>query len=367
MPTSRKKAIRIKKAREKALKLALSHKGKLLYIYGEKEIHLGYGDCSGFCRHVYRKAFNIDIGDTTSAQVKQGMKVPNDDANEGDIIFFKNIGRKGVSHAGIVTKPGRFIGLQINGCRERNYLRGFWKTKFMQIRSVIGLPRREKEMLKKAAAKQEASNEERVVHVYAVTTTGNEMKDALVKKDLTQASEIWKSSGISFRLKSITRHTDEAFRFKNGEFIGGLLLNKQPKKVQKLIRYSPKGSTRRDVVVIYLTSKAFKDVGANRTTTGAIYFFGKKIGPRVATILLAANSKERAQMLAHELGHALFVNPLTGKAVNPSRTLNPKEPSHDTDKRNLMYPKPPANPVIKKSQREKARQSILVREVKQAK
>ncbi|WP_162309386.1 C40 family peptidase [Cohnella abietis] len=349
--------------RRKIINFARSHKGKLLYIFGEKDIDLGYGDCSGFCRYVIIKTTGIDIGDKTSHQVKHGKKIPKSEARTGDIIFFKNMYRKGVSHVGIVTRPGYFIGLQFRkGCQEECYLNGYWKIKFMQIRRIIGLSTSERGMLKMADNKVSTSKHRNlVVNVYVVTSTGNSIKDAIIKRDLNQASKIWESSGITFRLKSITRHTDESYRFKDGEFLGGIFLNKQPKKVQKLIKYSPTGSTRKDVVVIYLTSKSFKDIGANRKTTGAIYFYGKKLGPRVATILLATNTRERTQMLAHELGHALFVNPLTGRSINPSRTIDPKETSHDLDKKNLMYPKPPSKPVINQTQRDRAKKSTLIR------
>ncbi|MBW7454841.1 NlpC/P60 family protein [Paenibacillus sepulcri] len=352
-----------KKVRRKVISFARSYKGKLMYIFGEKEINIGYGDCSGFCNYVFSKTTGIDIGDKTSLQIKQGKKIPKNEARTGDIIFFKNTYRKAVSHVGIVTKPGYFIGLQSRGgCRERGYLNGFWKNKFMHIRRILNLSKSEMGKLKMVNNKASSTkNSPLIVNVHVVTSTGNPIKDSIIKKDLNRASKIWESSGITFRLKSITRHTDESYKFKNGEFSGGILLNKQPKKVQKLIRYSPKGSTRNDVVVIYMNSKSFKDVEAKRTTTGAIYFFGKKTGPRVATILLATNSRERAQMLAHELGHALFVNPVTGRSINPSRTMDPNETSHDSDKKNLMYPKPPSKPHINQTQREKAKKSTLIR------
>ncbi|WP_349254218.1 NlpC/P60 family protein [Paenibacillus sp. RC67] len=277
-------------------------------------------------------------------------------AHPGDLIFFKNIYRYGVSHVGIVTEPGRFIGLQTReGCEEHTYLKGYWRRKFMQIRRVLNHGK--VIQVKKKTNKTQPI----IVNVYTVITTDNKISDERIKQDLKQASEIWSVCGISFRLKKIVRLSSKQFKFKDGEFHSGLFLNKQPLKVQKLIRFNPPGCTRNDVVVIYMDSQSFWDEGAKRVTTGGIFFYKLDQGPRTATIVLASNSKERSQMLAHELGHALFVDPATGLAINPSPTRDRKERSHDRNRKNLMYPKPPKKPILNQRQCLKARKSILIK------
>ncbi|MDF2925044.1 MAG: hypothetical protein K0R57_3958 [Paenibacillaceae bacterium] len=347
------------RVRNRIVQLARSKVGKLVYSFGKKNIATGRGDCSGFCNFIFLKSVGINIGSRTSIQIKKGWKVHENKEMPGDIVFFRNIYRKGVSHVGIVSRPGSFIGLQTTGCKERSYMRGYWKNKFMHIRRI--------NLVNKKGSKHMTNNEQvfisaqRIVNVYVVVCTGNSMSDGKIKMDIRGANRIWKSSGISFRLKGITRHTEEAYRFKEREFVGGILLNKQPKKVQKLIRYNPVSSSRNDIAVIYLDTSSIRDVKAKRITTGAIYFFNRKQGPRTATILMASNSSQRAQMLAHEFGHALFVDPVSGLAVNPSPTMAPKDPTHDLERKNLMFPKPPAKPVTNQNQRNKALKSTLIR------
>lgn len=115
---------------------ARSFIGKLTYVFGGKNIAGGTGDCSGFTNYVFQKAAGINIGHGTSTQITKGSKVSKDDAQPGDLIFFQGTYRAGVSHVGIVTKKGYFVGLGNSGCKEASYTSGYWDRHFMQIRRV---------------------------------------------------------------------------------------------------------------------------------------------------------------------------------------------------------------------------------------
>lgn len=125
------------KKRTKLVSTARSYQKKLRYKFGKKRIPAGQGDCSAFTKHVVYTALKIKLGNSTLEQVKVGRRIPINQAKPGDLIFFKNMYRKGVSHVGIVTKPGSFIGLQITGCYETTYRTGFWAEKLMEIRRII--------------------------------------------------------------------------------------------------------------------------------------------------------------------------------------------------------------------------------------
>lgn len=114
---------------------ANSYKGKLRYVFGGKNIESGGGDCSGFTYHVYKK-HGIDIGHGTSTQIGKGRAIDKSDAQAGDIVFFQGTYRAGVSHVGIVTRPGYCVSLASSGCQEHSYTTGYWGGHYMQIRRL---------------------------------------------------------------------------------------------------------------------------------------------------------------------------------------------------------------------------------------
>lgn len=114
---------------------ANSFKGKLRYVFGGKNIASGGADCSGFTYYVY-KQHGIDIGHGTSTQVGKGRAINKSEAQAGDLVFFKGTYRAGVSHVGIVTRPGYCVSLASSGCSEHSYTSGYWGGHYMQIRRL---------------------------------------------------------------------------------------------------------------------------------------------------------------------------------------------------------------------------------------
>ncbi|MED3832926.1 NlpC/P60 family protein [Peribacillus frigoritolerans] len=119
------------------VKLARSFKGSIRYVFGSKNIAGGTGDCSGFTNYVYKKAIGKDIGQGTSAQIRKGSQVSKASAQAGDLVFFQGTYRSGVSHVGIVTRPGYCVSLASSGCKEHSYTSGYWGSHYMQIRRVL--------------------------------------------------------------------------------------------------------------------------------------------------------------------------------------------------------------------------------------
>ncbi|MED4456204.1 NlpC/P60 family protein [Metabacillus fastidiosus] len=123
---------------QKVVEIANSYKGDLVYKFGGKNINSGVGDCSGFTYYVYKQV-GIDIGHGTSVQVTKGKKINTADAQPGDLVFFQNTYKRGVSHVGVVTRKGYCVSLKSSEpyCAEHSYTTGYWGEKFMQIRRVL--------------------------------------------------------------------------------------------------------------------------------------------------------------------------------------------------------------------------------------
>lgn len=123
--------------RKKVVNLARSYKGELTYLWSSMNVPGGTADCSGFTFYILKNAAGYNLGRGTSSQVTKGKKIAKSSAQPGDMVFFKNTYRTGVSHVGIVTTPGMCVSVHDGGCTEHSYTSGYWGGKFMQINRVF--------------------------------------------------------------------------------------------------------------------------------------------------------------------------------------------------------------------------------------
>ena len=65
-------------------------------------------DCSGFVYYVYR-SMGINISRTMTTMYSQGTPVSKSELEPGDIVFFRNTYKSGLSHVGIYVGDGKFI------------------------------------------------------------------------------------------------------------------------------------------------------------------------------------------------------------------------------------------------------------------
>ena len=65
-------------------------------------------DCSGFVYYVYRN-LGINISRTQTVMYSQGKPVSKSDLQPGDLVFFQNTYKAGLSHVGIYVGDGQFI------------------------------------------------------------------------------------------------------------------------------------------------------------------------------------------------------------------------------------------------------------------
>lgn len=91
----------------------------------------GAFDCSGFTSFVHR-AHGIDISRSSRDQFRQGTPVSRNDLQPGDVVFFENTYRAGISHVGLYVGDGKFIhaanprcGVKITGLDSDYYARRY--------------------------------------------------------------------------------------------------------------------------------------------------------------------------------------------------------------------------------------------------
>ena len=87
---------------------AKNYIGKVRYVFGATDVESGISDCSAFTQYVFKK-HGVDIGRDTISQYGKGTAVDKNYLQPGDLVFFKNTYRKGVSHVGIYIGNGDFV------------------------------------------------------------------------------------------------------------------------------------------------------------------------------------------------------------------------------------------------------------------
>ena len=66
-------------------------------------------DCSGFTWYVYQKATGMDITRGVEEQWQFGQSIGHGEWQAGDIVFFENTFKRGLSHVGIYINGNKFI------------------------------------------------------------------------------------------------------------------------------------------------------------------------------------------------------------------------------------------------------------------
>jgi peptidoglycan endopeptidase LytE len=85
-------------------------------------------DCSGFIYYVFKQAgHNIS---RTSAEGYYNRSYYTNNPQPGDLVFFKNTYKKGISHLGIYLGSGQFIHAGNSGVEISSVNTSYWKSKF---------------------------------------------------------------------------------------------------------------------------------------------------------------------------------------------------------------------------------------------
>lgn len=107
------------------------------YVYG------GNGpnsfDCSGFVKYIYAQ-FGYTLNRTATDQLKNGIEIPLDSVQPGDLVFFRASGTvKPVSHVGLYVGDGQFIhaSTTTKGVRYDNLFTGYYSNIYVYARRII--------------------------------------------------------------------------------------------------------------------------------------------------------------------------------------------------------------------------------------
>lgn len=119
--------------REKIEMEAKSYTG-IPYVWGGNTPEEGF-DCSGFVRWVYKKSINALLARTTLEQshnYKEWIKYDINSPEKGDLIFFKTLPNRKISHVGIYLGDKIFIHApNKNQTVKLENLKGYWEKQFV--------------------------------------------------------------------------------------------------------------------------------------------------------------------------------------------------------------------------------------------
>lgn len=76
------------------------------YRFGGQDEKKGF-DCAGLVRRAFSSV--IDLPRTAAAQFRQGCLVERHELQPGDLVFFRNTYKRGISHVGIYIGNGEFV------------------------------------------------------------------------------------------------------------------------------------------------------------------------------------------------------------------------------------------------------------------
>ncbi len=94
-------------------------------------------DCSGFTQYVF-KQHGISISRTTLTQYQDGYYVAKADLQPGDLVFFENTYREGISHVGIYAGDGKFIHSSSSvGVTVTSMDNPYWASRYYGARRVL--------------------------------------------------------------------------------------------------------------------------------------------------------------------------------------------------------------------------------------
>jgi len=92
-------------------------------------------DCSGLIQYVFEEAKGIYLPRSTDQQWQVGEKIDVENIQPGDVIFFSDTYREGISHNGIYIGGGRFLHASRTQEVTISYLSGeYWQEKFTGVK-----------------------------------------------------------------------------------------------------------------------------------------------------------------------------------------------------------------------------------------
>lgn len=120
---------------DRVVRTALSYLGRP-YVFGATGPRAF--DCSGFTRYVMYKAVGIRLPRTAYSQSLVGRRITKAALQKGDLVFFKNTYKPGVSHVGIALGDGRMVHAWTKGGVKIDRLsQNYFVAKYHSSRTVL--------------------------------------------------------------------------------------------------------------------------------------------------------------------------------------------------------------------------------------
>ena len=93
-------------------------------------------DCAGLVRRAF-SIVGIDLPRTTTEQFEHGCAVAREELAAGDLVFFRDTYRRGISHVGIYIGESRFIHAARGGVAIASLDGPYWSRRFAGARRLI--------------------------------------------------------------------------------------------------------------------------------------------------------------------------------------------------------------------------------------
>ena len=110
-PAVRVPIVRASKRGDRIVNRALTYRG---VPYRMGATGRGAFDCSSFTRYILRQS-GENLPRTAAEQYRKGTPISKSEMRAGDLVFFKNTYKRGVSHVGIYMGNGKFIHASSHG------------------------------------------------------------------------------------------------------------------------------------------------------------------------------------------------------------------------------------------------------------
>lgn len=115
--------------------MAMKYQG---YLYAWGGASPSGFDCSGFTRYVVSKALGRSLSHSTDVQIGAGRAVSAGDLQPGDLVFFQNTYKPGLSHVGIYIGGGQMISAasERTGVAIANIWDSYWGPRYYAARRL---------------------------------------------------------------------------------------------------------------------------------------------------------------------------------------------------------------------------------------